>query len=173
MDAVPQTLITTYLEMTRLDAFRPASVDFTNLRIDTMTIPDAEFYRFLYRSVGEKWRWRDRLELSDAELGAILKAPGHSIEVLYIDAVPAGYIELAHDDHNTEIVYFGLRPAFFGRGLGKHLLSHGVSRAWRDGAWRVWVHTCNLDGPHALKNYLARGFTIYDVKEEPMPPHYL
>jgi len=26
------------------------------------------------------------------------------------------------------------------------------------GATRVWLHTCTLDGPAALPNYLARGF---------------
>ena len=37
---------------------------------------------------------------------------------------------------------------------------------------RVWLHTCNLDGPHALSNYQKRGFRIYEVIEEPMPELY-
>jgi hypothetical protein len=28
---------------------------------------------------------------------------------------------------------------------------------------RVWVHTCTLDGPHALANYEARGLERYKV----------
>jgi hypothetical protein len=28
----------------------------------------------------------------------------------------------------------------------------------------VWLHTCSLDGPHALANYRARGFEVYDEK---------
>ncbi|OQY78842.1 MAG: GNAT family N-acetyltransferase, partial [Anaerolineae bacterium UTCFX5] len=40
------------------------------------------------------------------------------------------------------------------------------------GANRVWVHTCNLDGPQALKNYMARGFEVVHVDEEPMPDRY-
>jgi len=32
------------------------------------------------------------------------------------------------------------------------------------GASRVWVHTCTLDHPGALPNYIARGFRVY--KEE-------
>jgi hypothetical protein len=28
------------------------------------------------------------------------------------------------------------------------------------GARVVWVHTCSLDGPHALRNYQQRGFRI-------------
>jgi hypothetical protein len=31
---------------------------------------------------------------------------------------------------------------------------------------RVWVHTCTLDGPTALRNYEARGFRVYDTVEE-------
>ena len=29
---------------------------------------------------------------------------------------------------------------------------------------RVWVHTCTLDGPHALANYQARGLVTYKVE---------
>lgn len=31
---------------------------------------------------------------------------------------------------------------------------------------RVWVHTCTLDGPHALANYRARGLTVYRTEDE-------
>jgi GNAT superfamily N-acetyltransferase len=71
----------------------------------------------------------------------------------------AGYFELEeHDDDSVEIAYFGLRPEFFGRGLGGELLTQAVREAWRTGAKRVWLHTCTLDSPRALPNYLARGF---------------
>jgi GNAT superfamily N-acetyltransferase len=49
-------------------------------------------------------------------------------------------------------------PEFLGRGLGKHLLTQAVQTAWGLGAARVWLHTCTLDDPAALPNYLARGF---------------
>ena len=39
-----------------------------------------------------------------------------------------------------------------------------MERAWAQGARRVWVHTCSLDGPHALANYTARGFRVYDQR---------
>jgi GNAT superfamily N-acetyltransferase len=119
------------------------------------------------------WRWRDRLLLPEAELEGILTDPGVSVDVLYCDGVPAGYVELARQGRDTEVAYFGLRPVFLGRGLGKHLLSWGIQRAWDDGAGRVWVHTCNLDGPYALANYQKRGFQIYKVDEQPMPERYV
>lgn len=138
-----------------------------------MRTPDVAFYRFLYREVGEAWRWRDRLAMPDDELASLLASATVDVDVVYTEGVPAGYIELVRIGVDMEIAYFGLRSAYFGRGLGKHLLSHGVAYAWNDGANRVWVHTCNLDGPNALKNYIQRGFRVYDVKEEPMPEKYL
>ena len=32
------------------------------------------------------------------------------------------------------------------------------------GTLRVWVHTCTLDGPHALANYRARGFVPFHTE---------
>jgi GNAT superfamily N-acetyltransferase len=138
----------------------------------SMNAPDIGFYRFLYTSVGEQWRWRDRLIMPEEELESILSVPGTSVHVLYVHGIPAGYVELSRQGEDTEIAYFGLRPEFIGQGLGKHLLSFGIARAWDDGARRVWVHTCNLDGPHALPNYLKRGFSVYETHIQPMPERY-
>ncbi len=171
-NAAPDTLITTYLEMISSGDFRPGFIRADHFQIFTLQNADVEFYRFLYRSVGEKWRWRDRLVMPDADLEAVLASPFVTVEVLYAAGAPAGYVELARQEESTEIAYFGLRESYMGRGYGKHLLSHGIARAWEDGAQRVWVHTCNLDGPHALDNYLKRGFKIYDQQHEPMPEAY-
>ena len=138
-----------------------------------MEMPDLGFYKFLYQSVGEEWAWRDRLQMSGGELRKILASPDTQVQVMYVSGSPAGYVELyRHDDGSVEIAYFGLRRNYMGRGLGKHLLSHGVDSAWAMGAKRVWLHTCNLDGPHALSNYQKRGFRIFKVIEEPMPAIY-
>ena len=60
--------------------------------------------------------------------------------------------------------YFGVLPGYQGRGLGKYLLTRAVEEGWRRGANRVWLHTCTLDHPGALPNYLKRGFRA--VREE-------
>ena len=71
----------------------------------------------------------------------------------------AGFFELAaHDDASVEIAYFGLVEEFMGRGIGKAMLTRAAQQAWALGAARVWLHTCTLDSPRALPNYLARGF---------------
>jgi GNAT superfamily N-acetyltransferase len=177
---IPDTLVTTYLQMTNWTEFRPAYLNYPDgIKIMCMDAPDVAFYRFLYASIGQQWRWCDRLCHSDEEIKALLAAPGTSVHVLYVDGVPAGYIELAkHKEgqsaqfYSTEIVYFGLRPEYIGRGLGKHLLSHGIAYAWNKGTQRLWVHTCNLDAPQALKNYINRGFKVYRVDKQSMPECY-
>ncbi len=169
----PDMLITTYLHMTSRDDFRPAYSQTDSARVVPLTNPDVAFYRFLYGSVGANWRWRDRLIMSDAELEAALAKPGTSIDVLYVGDEPAGYVELVNQGSETELAYFGLRPEFTGMGLGKHLLSHGIGRAWEADIRRLWVHTCNLDSPHALDNYIKRGFRVYKVHRQPMPERYL
>ena len=101
----------------------------------------------------------DRLSWTDEQIRARLEDPAVSLHVLTVSESPAGYFELErHGDGSVEIAYFGLLPEFLGRGLGKHLLTEAVQQAWGLGASRVWVHTCTLDGPAALPNYLARGF---------------
>lgn len=170
---LPPMLITTYLQMTDRSEFRPAFLQADDSRsLIVMARPDVAYYRFLYSAVGGPWRWRDRLLLTDEALAALLSEPGTSVHVLYDQGAPAGYFELAARAGEVEIVYIGLRPEFVGRGLGKHLLSCGIAEAWRQGARRVWLHTCNLDAPQALPNYLARGFTVYEVREQPMPDRY-
>ena len=92
-------------------------------------------------------------------------SPNVQVWVLYDGESYAGFFELQrHDDGSVEIVYFGLTSAFFGRGLGKHLLTRAVESAWAFGANRVWLHTCTLDSPAALPNYLARGFEPYKTE---------
>ena len=80
----------------------------------------------------------------------------------YLHGTPAGYFELeTQPDDSVEIAYFGLLPQFIGQGIGGVLLTRAIESAWQMGAERVWVHTCSLDHPQALKNYQARGLQIF------------
>ena len=168
------TVTATYLHIPSVERFRPAVLDDPELLLLEAQEPLPEFYRFLYTSVGRQYRWTDRLSWSDTELQAYLSRPEITLLVLYTRGTPAGYIELASvsDEPGTEIRYFGIIPAFQGHGMGKHLLSLGVYRGFRDGAVRVWLSTRSSDGPYALANYKARGFVEYKVEREPAPPPY-
>jgi GNAT superfamily N-acetyltransferase len=52
-------------------------------------------------------------------------------------------------------------PHFIGHGLGGALLGRAVDDAWQRGARRLWVHTCTLDHPRALRLYQRTGFVPY------------
>lgn len=174
---LPKTLIITYLQMADWSEFRPAYLNYPDgIKVMCMDKPDVDFYRFLYSSIGKQWGWCDRLGFSDQEIENLLNVSGTSIHVLYVEGVPAGYIELARHlesrspkSHSTKIVYFGLRPGYIDQGIDKHLLSHGVAYAWNNGTQRLWVQTSNLDDPQMLKNYLNRGFKVHRIEKRPMP----
>jgi GNAT superfamily N-acetyltransferase len=149
----------TYLEMRSRDELLAAPRPDAGARIERVEFCPVAFFRFLYAEVGRNHRWIDRLRWSDAEIRGYLDAGDVTLYVLYVAGAPAGYVELRrHADRSVEIAYFGLLPEYIGRGLGGHLLTRAVELAWGDGAARVWLHTCTLDHPSALPNYLKRGF---------------
>ena len=156
----------TYLEMSFPDELRPARSDDPRIRIDQMENCSADFYRRLYVEVGANYRWVDRLPWTDQEFVAYYQRSEISLWVMTCDGALAGYFELARgEDGSTEVAYFGLFPKFIGRGLGKHLLTCAVEQAWKDGARRVWLHTCTLDDKAAMPNYLKRGFQPFKTEK--------
>jgi GNAT superfamily N-acetyltransferase len=159
---------TWYLEMLHASELRAAPRPSPEARVERAEIPSPELSRFLYTAVGGPWYWTDRLHWDYATWLAYLDRPAVETLVLYLQGTPAGYIELElQPDDNVEVAYFGLLPRFIGNGFGGYLLSVGVEHAWRQaGARRVWVHTHTLDGPHALANYQARGFRVYDERTD-------
>ncbi|MFF7467496.1 GNAT family N-acetyltransferase [Streptomyces sp. NPDC008092] len=173
-------VVTTWsLEQTSAADLLPAAApDGGTVGIVRAEVPSPEFSRFLYASVGGDIRWTDRLGWSHARWQQHLARPGVETWVAYDRGTPAGYVELEpQDDGVVEIVYFGLIPAFRGRRIGGHLLSYGAARAWdlaerwdgRPPTKRVWLHTCSLDGEHAMANYQRRGFRLFDTKVEDEP----
>jgi GNAT superfamily N-acetyltransferase len=155
--------ITTYhLEMLDPGELRPKRIDRGDLEIKRAEIPCPELSRFLYSAVGGDWYWIDRLGWSHRQWLDWLDRPELETWVAYLSGTPAGYFELeAQPQGNVEIAYFGVLTQFIGQGIGGHLLTAAVERAWAMGASRVWVHTCTHDHPGALANYLARGFRLF------------
>ena len=158
-----------YLQLSSRSALRSVPLG-QGIRIEHAHPCPISFFRYLYAEVGREYRWRDRLSWSDEQWAAHLANPGVSIWVLYGNGTPAGYFELnKQHDGSIEITYLGLIREFIGRGLGKQLLSTAAERAWSLGASRVWLHTCTLDYPAALPNYLARGFVKFREEEYEVP----
>src|SRR5262249_38262040 len=106
-----------------------------------------------------------RRKMPDAALAALLNDPRNELHVLHVDAAPAGFAELDRRQGNDiELVQFGLMPAFIGQGLGKWFLQWTIDKASSYAPTRFWLHTCTLDHPVALPNYLKAGFRLF--KEE-------
>jgi len=161
----PVDVVRTYLELTSPSQLLPSASPDPRARVERVLGSPASFFRYLYQEVGRRHGWLDRLAWSDDELRRRLAQPGVSLHLLTLAAAPAGYFELElHADGSVEIAYLGLLPEFQGRGLGGFLLSEAVREAWARSGSRVWLHTCTLDAPAALPNYLARGFRPF--KEE-------
>jgi GNAT superfamily N-acetyltransferase len=161
------TIITTYLEMRSPADFRPKSCGDERFWIGEATVKQWQFNRFMYHAVGDPWQWTDKRDWPDDQWRAYAESDRLRTFAAYYDGAPAGYYELHRgDDGAVEIIYFGLLPAFVGRGLGGALLSSALEEAWRMNPPRVWVHTCNLDHPAALANYQARGMKIYKTERK-------
>lgn len=152
-------LVITYLEMERAPSRSTRPRRLETLSVVRASYPTTSFYRYLYNTVGERWLWYERRKLSDSELTEIIHDPNVEIYVLYLEGVPAGFVELTKlEDSNIDISYFGLIPEFIGRGLGPWFLDWAVGKAWVSKPGKLLVNTCNLDHPKAIAVYQKAGF---------------
>src|SRR5262245_17921641 len=96
--------------------------------------PFPELNRFFYTAVGGDWYWTDRLPWTHDRWLQWLDRPELETWVLSAAGIPAGYVELEKQPGpDVELAYFGLLPAFIGHGLGGHLLTVAIERAWAMG----------------------------------------
>ncbi len=129
------------------------------------------FYRFLYRQVGSRWHWVDRLRMDDETLAATLHDKRNSVTVLYVNGAPAGFFELKQADEDTiELSHFGLFERALGLGIGKWFLLQTLYAAWASGPRRVTVTTNSLDHPRALQLYQMFGFSPVGTLEAEVVP---
>jgi GNAT superfamily N-acetyltransferase len=165
------------LEMRHPGDLRPKRVELPGLRVERMGTPVPEFNKFLHIVVGAHHRWGGRGDWSAGDWRAYASQENLETWVAYVHGSPAGYVEMEQGPAgDVHIWCFGLLPPFIGQGLGGHLLTVAVQHAWAPaedggmGATVVWLRTCSHDHPHALVNYLARGFQIARQEETPANP---
>ena len=60
--------------------------------------PGLDWFRDLYRRVGEEWLWFSRLEMADAELAAIIRSPMVDVHALVHEGRDEGLLELDFRD---------------------------------------------------------------------------
>ena len=58
----------------------------------------------------------------------------------------------------------GILKEYYGKKIGRYLLSEAIKKSFENGSKRVWVHTCSLDHKHALNNYLSRGMKVFQTE---------
>ena len=151
-----------YLQMTQRSQLQ-AKVAPAGLTVECVTPASGAVNQQYYREVGAAWAWQDRLSWSLQQWRDYAERDVLSTWIAQYNGDEIGYAELERQDGgDVELRYFGLLPAFIGRGLGAALLTRMVEIAWSlPDARRVWVHTCTNDHPYALANYTSRGFAIY------------
>lgn len=113
-----------------------------------------------YRRVGSDWHWQDRMAWDTDAWTTALDIPGTELWTARAGEMLIGFFLLVRHDTEAEIKLFGLVPEWIGRRVGGWLLTEAIRRAWATDPTRVILNTCSLDGPAALPNYLARGFTV-------------
>jgi len=162
--------VVTHLQMTEHPTLAPDPGGAWTLR--RVPTPDLNWFRDLYRRVGEEWLWLSRLRLADAELAAIIQSPSVEVFALLQDGRDEGLLEL---DFRTagqcEIVFFGVTAKLIGGGAGRWLMNRALELAWSRPVTRVWVHTCTFDHPAALAFYQRSGFRPFrrqiEVADDP------
>jgi GNAT superfamily N-acetyltransferase len=149
--------VVTHLEMTERPTFPPSPSGAWTLR--RVQVPDLNWFRDLYRRVGEEWLWFSRLQLADTELAAIVQSPSVEMYTLVDQGRDEGLLEL---DFGTagqcELVYFGVTAKLVGSGAGRWLMNRALELAWSRPITRIWLHTCTFDHPAALAFYQRSDF---------------
>jgi GNAT superfamily N-acetyltransferase len=152
--------VVTHLEMTARPAPRtdPPGA-WTLRRVET---PGLDWFRDLYRRVGEEWLWFSRLQISDAELAAIIHAPLVEVYALVEGGRDEGLLELDfREAGHCELSFFGVTAKLIGSGAGRWLMNRALELMWSRPVARVWVHTCTLDHPSAVAFYQRSGFSAF------------
>lgn len=162
--------VVTYLEMRTPP--EPAAALSSEFAIRLVKRPDLDWYRALYRRIGEPWLWFSRLRMRDDELRALLDDPDIDVFVLSYRGEDHGLLEFDRRRMpDIEIAFFGVTPEMIGKGAGRALLLHCLPLAWERKPQRVWLHTCTSDHPSALGFYRKFGFVPYkravEIEDDP------
>ena len=153
----------TYLEIKSLNDLKETERPTGEYSLNLVHPADFQLNKFLYKQIGQKYFWRDRLEWSDKIWIEYVSDVKLSTYILKDNEEIVGYFELLFHKakEEAEIAYFGILEDYFGQKLGGYLLSQAIKEAFKLNIKRVWLHTCSLDHKNALNNYLSRGMVIF------------
>jgi GNAT superfamily N-acetyltransferase len=153
--------IVTYLEM-RTAPSGPPVPDDPRWVLRRRIAPGVDWYRKLFRAVGEEWLWFSRLQMGDEELRSIIHDDAVDVFALEAGGAEKGILELdRRQADDIELAFLGVTPDLIGQGAGRFLLTRALEIAWSHRPRRVFLHTCTLDHPRALEFYRRAGFVPY------------
>ena len=121
--------VVTHLEMTERPPLpRDPEGPWSLRRVET---PALDWYRDLYRRIGEEYLWCSRLRMPDAELAAKVQPPSVEVYALVFDGRDEGLCELDFRvAGQCELVLFGLTAKLIGSGAGRWLMNRALEMAW-------------------------------------------
>ena len=156
-----------YLHLLSVRDLNQSNCKEINLEVQIEKKPTIDLCKFFYKEVGKNFFWRDRLKWSDQDWLDYINNDFFKLYILKHNNKLAGYYELLYEPKTTsiEIPYFGIFKEFYGKKIGGYLLTEALSASFKQKITKVWVHTCTLDHPNALKNYLARGMKIFKTEK--------
>lgn len=150
--------------------FRPRDHDGGLLHERKAGVEDAALCARLWNEVGRGF-WIERSRWDEARWRRHLARPEIDFRIGRRDHRDIGCFELVFGKRGARLEGFGLLPDARGTGLGGAWLTTAMRMAFAAGARELRLATATDDHPHALPNYLARGFRV--VREtalaDPMP----
>tara|TARA_B100000795_G_scaffold118063_1_gene87843 strand:+ start:162 stop:665 length:504 start_codon:yes stop_codon:yes gene_type:complete len=163
---VTEKIYRSYLEIESLGELKEVKKPSQNYLVELADPKDFQLNKFFYKNIGKNCQWVDRLVWTDIKWIDYISNNQLFTYMIKDKSEMAGYFELLYNKQNkeAEIAYFGILEEYYGKKLGGYLLCEAIKNSFILGAKRVWVHTCSLDHENALKNYLARGMTIFKTE---------
>ena len=155
-----------YLEIKSIDDLNESKKPSGIYSLNLIQTKDFQLNKFLYKNIGKKYHWFDRLTWTDQNWISYVSNANLITNFLKNNDDLIGYYELILDKEKKEIeiAYFGILEEYFGKKLGGFFLSEAIKKSFLLNVKRVWVHTCSLDHKNALNNYLARGMKIFKTE---------
>ena len=160
-----------YLEIKDLKDLNEVGKPNPKCNIEAVTPVNFQLNKFFYKQIGKSHRWTDRLSWTDETWHNYINNKDVKTFVLKIESDFVGFFEQIFNKENKdyEIAYFGILDEYRNKRYGGYLLSSAIKLSLKDGARRVWVHTCSLDHKNAIKNYIARGMKIFKKEKVKIP----
>ena len=160
-----------YLEIKNIKELKKVNLENNELKVKLLKKIDFNLNKFFYKQIGKNHRWTDRLSWNNNMWVNYVSDKSVNTFVLMYNKNLAGYFERIYNKQSNEfeIAYFGILHEYRNKKFGAYLLSKAIELSFKDGAKRVWVHTCTFDHKNAIKNYLSRGMKIFKEEKIKIP----